>query len=57
MCAVFRLLRIIESSDEESVLCSTWCPLCFSVLDVYRVFPFMQLIRKSPLIFMNYTDA
>lgn len=56
MCTVFRLLHIIESSDEKSVLCSTWCPLCFSVLDMYRVFPFIQLIT-SPLIFMNYTNA
>lgn len=57
MCTVFHLLYVIESSDEESVLCSTWCPFCFSVLDMYRVFPFIQLITKSPLIFMNYTDA
>jgi len=57
VCTVFYLLHIVESSDEESVLCSTWCPLCFSVLDMYREFPLIQLITKIPLIFMNYTNA
>lgn len=33
------------------------CLACVSVHAMYRVFPFIQLITKSPLRFMNYTKA